>query len=137
MTCDEWIELLRVHQIELVVDVRELPQSRKRGFSKRGLESTLQEAGIEYVHVKELGNPKKWRQDLDAGLDFSLFAKRFEGLLDQKIEAIEELHLTIDGKRACLMCYEEDPLACHRSLVATRLASLYPEDVEVEHIRHG
>lgn len=137
MTSSEWIDLLRVHSVDIVVDVRELPQSRKPGFSRRGLEAALQLAGIEYIHVKELGNPRKWRQDLSAGLDFTLFTKRFDGLLDKRRQEIEDLHLAIDGKRTCLMCYEEDPLLCHRSLVAARLALLFPDDVEVEHIRHG
>ncbi|MCE5190397.1 MAG: DUF488 domain-containing protein [Actinomycetia bacterium] len=137
LTAEEWIELLKTNEIDVVVDVRDVPQSRKRGFSKSKLKEALDTAGISYVHYGELGNPRKWRQDLNAGLDFRSFAKRFDGLMDQKADTLEDLYEGIQGKRACLICYEEDPAACHRSLVANRLRKAHPEDVEVEHLRHN
>ena len=43
--------------IELVIDVRELPLSRRRGFSKTPLSLALQEANIGYTHLRQAGNP--------------------------------------------------------------------------------
>ena len=53
--------------ITRIVDVRELPLSRRPGFSKARLAAALQEAGIAYEHVRALGNPKPLRDRFKAG----------------------------------------------------------------------
>src|SRR4051794_34147798 len=53
----ELIEIVRAARITKVVDVRELPLSRVRGFSKSPLGAALHAAGIAYVHLREAGNP--------------------------------------------------------------------------------
>src|SRR5262245_19233094 len=55
------VATLRAAGVRRVVDVRELPLSRKAGFSKSALEAALGEAGIAYEHVRALGNPKPLR----------------------------------------------------------------------------
>jgi uncharacterized protein (DUF488 family) len=55
---DELVDELARAGVNRLVDVRQLPLSRRRGFSKTALGETLHIAGIEYVHVKALGNPK-------------------------------------------------------------------------------
>src|SRR5882724_9580839 len=47
--------------VAAVLDVRDLPLSRRAGFSKRQLEAGLVEAGLRYVHLKALGTPKEGR----------------------------------------------------------------------------
>src|SRR3546814_2896152 len=47
--------------IKRVIDVREVPLSRKRGFSKTALAAKLVESGIDYSHFKALGDPKPGR----------------------------------------------------------------------------
>jgi uncharacterized protein (DUF488 family) len=56
------IEALRAAGVRRLVDVRELPLSRRRGFSKTALAAALATAQIEYQHVRELGNPKPYRE---------------------------------------------------------------------------
>jgi uncharacterized protein (DUF488 family) len=58
----ELLDSLSRAEVQRVVDVRELPLSRKPGFSKTALAAALAERGIEYVHVKPLGNPKANRE---------------------------------------------------------------------------
>ena len=58
---DGFLALLRKHGVETVVDIRELPLSRKPGFSKTVLGDTLNVSGKEYVHIPELGCPKPVR----------------------------------------------------------------------------
>lgn len=48
--------------VRRLVDVRELPLSRRRGFSKTALSAALADAEIEYEHVRALGNPKPYRE---------------------------------------------------------------------------
>src|SRR3546814_15143370 len=58
--------------IKRVIDVREVPLSRKRGFSKTALAAKLVESGIDYSHFKALGDPKPGRDAMRRG-DFSAF----------------------------------------------------------------
>ncbi len=129
-----WASRLLAHGIEVVVDVRDLPLSRKKGFSKSQLKMSLGERGITYVHVKELGNPKAYRDALRQGLDFEQFASMFRKRLEAQDEALEELSDLAVARRVCILCYEEDPSMCHRSLVAESVVSRKPGVIEVVHL---
>lgn len=62
-SADEFADRVAAAGVERVIDVRELPVSRKRGFGRRLLSLRLAESGIDYVHMGELGNPYRevWR----------------------------------------------------------------------------
>ncbi|HEY0721842.1 MAG TPA: DUF488 domain-containing protein, partial [Gammaproteobacteria bacterium] len=64
---DGFISVLEEHGIDTVIDVRELPLSRKPGFAKKSLANHLQLSGVEYIHIGELGCPKpvrdRYRED--------------------------------------------------------------------------
>lgn len=51
-TINDFLADLRANDIKLLADVREAPTSRKRGFSKSALASALQDAGIDYLHLR-------------------------------------------------------------------------------------
>jgi uncharacterized protein (DUF488 family) len=109
--------------VTTVVDVRDLPLSRKRGFSKTALASLLAGAGVDYRHERRLGNPKPLRDYVKTGGDWSWFASAFRERLGSAGEALElVLSLTRRGEVVCLLCYEADASRCHRSLVAEALA---------------
>ena len=55
------IDRLKTAGVELVIDVRAVASSRRAGFSKTLLSASLNEAGIGYVHLRELGTPKPGR----------------------------------------------------------------------------
>src|SRR5579863_2790259 len=61
------IEALRAAGVAVLIDVRAVPSSRRAGFSKRLLASSLAEAGIDYAHLQPLGTPKAGRQAARAG----------------------------------------------------------------------
>ena len=69
-TSDEWLDSLVASGVQTVVDVREMPLSRKPGFSKSRLADALRARGIEYVHLRSLGNPKEYRHRLRNGWSF-------------------------------------------------------------------
>ena len=55
-TADDFIAMLRAHGVNLLVDVRTLPKSRYNPqFNIENLPTALQDAGIEYRHIPELG----------------------------------------------------------------------------------
>lgn len=108
-------QLLAAH-VARVVDVRQLPLSRRRGFSKTALAGALTEAGIEYVHVRAAGNP--FRHD-DASIDVVL--ARFRRHAQEHAEVLATLRKAIAGARSALLCFEVDAACCHRSVLADLL----------------
>lgn len=74
---EEFVDILVENDVQIVVDVRELPLSRKAGFSKRGLAAALEERGIGYVHMRELGTPRAMRQQLREDGDYGAFFEEY------------------------------------------------------------
>ena len=63
--------------IETVVDVRERPLSRKKGFSKVAFSAALAQAGVAYRHDPQLGCPKAIRDRYKAGADWAEYTREF------------------------------------------------------------
>jgi uncharacterized protein (DUF488 family) len=115
----DFLATLQEAKISTLIDIRDVPVSRKAGFSKNALAQALETAGISYVHLKELGDPKAGREAARSG-DFDEFRRIYAARL-RKAETKLELKAAIDiakDVRACLLCYERDPQNCHRSMVA-------------------
>jgi uncharacterized protein (DUF488 family) len=117
--------------VEVLIDLRAVPSSRRAGFSKRLLAASLAEAGIDYVHLRALGTPKPGRQAARAGRHAEMVAI-YEAHLTEP-EAQFELAQAFDIARerpSALLCYEADAAHCHRRIVAERLAAQFPFEVE-------
>lgn len=108
--------------VEAVIDVRELPNSRRAGFSKTMLKANLASAGITYAHMKALGTPKAGRTAHREG-DMATFWKIVDAALDRPEAhlALEHAAVLAKGKRTCLMCLEHDWRVCHRARVCEML----------------
>lgn len=120
----EVIGRLRTAGIELIIDVRAVAASRRAGFSKTLLGGSLNEAGIGYLHLRDLGTPKTGRMAARAGRIDEMKAIFEEQLATAS--AIGALELAIEeslGRKACLLCYEADPSCCHRTIVAERISA--------------
>lgn len=128
---EEFLAALRRAGVEVLVDVREVPLSRKRGFSKTALQLAIRQAGLEYLHLRALGDPKPGRDAARAG-NLGLFRRIFSAQLAteaarQELEVAAKL---VKHRRACLMCFEENHEHCHRSIVATRIKDMTGAEVE-------
>lgn len=141
---DLWVDELLARGVRVVVDVRELPLSRRPGWSKKALAENLSERGIGYVHMRSLGTPAELRHALKSGaLSFGEFAPQFEAMLAERTEDLDALLVLARSQPVALVCWEEDPARCHRSLVAAalqkraaaRAADPAAEPVEVVDIR--
>jgi hypothetical protein len=107
--------------VERLLDVRELPISRKKGFAKTALSEALERAGIEYRHLKPLGNPKAFR-DLYKSGDVAGGRTRYQRfLLSERPEALADLEALLHEKRSALMCVETDQAICHRDVIFNAL----------------
>lgn len=127
----DFIATLRHVGVDVLVDVRELPISRRKGFSKRQLNEAMAEAGIGYRHVRELGSPKPIRDKLRRDGNYPSFFAAYAEYLDTQDDLLHSLAAELVGNVA-LMCYERDPKTCHRSTVADRLA--YLSEAGVQHL---
>jgi uncharacterized protein (DUF488 family) len=104
----EVIARLKRAGVEVLVDVRAVAASRRAGFSKTVLAASLAEAGIDYVHLRELGTPKPGRD-----------AAR-KGRIAEKLELAQAAEI-VGQRKAALLCFEADAAGCHRTIVAERL----------------
>ena len=101
-----------------VIDVRALPLSRRPGFSKSILAATLREAGIDYVHLKSLGTPKRGRDAAKKGDVVTLRAVYDDQLaLPEAQAAAAQMRALAAELPSALLCYERDPCHCHRTLL--------------------
>ncbi len=117
LSLDEFVALLLEHDVDLLVDVRLTPLSRKPGFSKTVLSEALSAAGIRYVHEKALGNPRDNRESFRNGRR-ALGEKRFRKVVRQHgHHAVESLKKMSCECRVALMCYERSVDECHRGVV--------------------
>lgn len=118
------VGVLRSAGVAVLADVRAVANSRKRGFSKGALSTSLREAGLGYAHLRSLGTPKSGRQAARAG-DAALMRRIYcEEVLDTAagIAALDELAALAEASPICLLCFERDPAGCHRRVLAERLA---------------
>jgi uncharacterized protein (DUF488 family) len=106
--------------VSRLVDVRLNPISRKPGLSKTALSRALTDAGISYVHRRELGNPKVNRAGF-AGPPSELAQARstYRAMLDrpEANDALEEIASAGRIQLVALLCFEADQRRCHRDVL--------------------
>ena len=130
---DEFVAFLARKKIRRVIDARKNAVSRKKGFSKNKLAEALGAKKIEYLHLPGLGVPKEWRKQTET---HSLSRERMFENYRKKIlpKATEELSLVgtlIAEKNSVLLCYEADPLDCHRHFAAEAVKKRLKGQLEV------
>ena len=132
----DFILTLQAAGVATVIDVRDLPLSRRAGFSKRQLQAGLAEAGIGYLHLRPLGTPAAGRE-ANRRRQWPLFWDTVEQSLarPEAQEALEAAATTAAASLSCLLCYEADPCICHRRRVGEMLTSRH--GFAVDHLRVG
>lgn len=115
---EEFISLLKQHEIKALIDVRRFPTSKFEHFKKENLEQSIEKAGIEYIHIKELGGYRsggylKYMQTEE-------FKKGFENLL-----------AIASRKQTAIMCSQLLFFRCHRRFISKEIIKL---GYEVFHI---
>ncbi len=132
-----FIELLQVHRVKELVDVRTIPRSRHNPqFNQDSLPQSLQAAGIGYAHLPELGGLRHARRDSpNAGWRNASFRGYADYMQTPEFAAgLEEL--LVRARRTCIaiMCAEAVPWRCHRSLISD---ALHVRGCKVKHILSG
>jgi uncharacterized protein (DUF488 family) len=126
----DFLGTLQAANITRLIDVRQLAMSRRPGFAKNALTAALTSVGIEYVHLKGLGDPKEGRVAARAG-DDSRFRRVFSAHMiteAAQVDLAKAIELVSQGG-ACLMCYERNHVTCHRSIVAKAISDNLPASI--------
>ena len=131
---EAFLALLQTHGVELLVDVRSFPRSRRNPqFNLETLGPELAKAGIGYLHFRELGGMRRprpdsantaWQVDGFRGYADHMATPEFAAGLAGLLEAAA-------GRQTAVMCAEAVPWECHRQLLADALVA---RSVPVEHI---
>ncbi len=134
---DSFVELLQAHGVKELVDVRTIPRSRHNPqFNQESLPKSLEEAGIGYAHLPELGGLRRARRDSpNTGWRNASFRGFADYMQTPEFAAgIEKLLARARRRRVAIMCAEAVPWRCHRSLIAD---ALQVRGCKVEHIMSG
>ena len=132
-TMEAFLAALTAEKVEVLADVRAIAASRRPGFSKTALAANLAGAGIEYRHFRALGTPADGRAAARAGNHAALeriYAGQLE--LPEAMAAGAQLAELAGERRTALLCYERDPVCCHRTLLRAAMlggfdtVDLYP-----------
>jgi uncharacterized protein (DUF488 family) len=127
-------QLLELNNVCRIVDVREIPISRKPGFSKTRLNEFLHSIGIEYVHIAKLGCPKFIRHDYREDKNWSRYTFRYLIHMTTLDEDISNLLNIVGQVQSCLLCFEADHIRCHRSFVANRVSEMSAGEIIINPI---
>jgi uncharacterized protein (DUF488 family) len=129
-TLERFVELLRLHAVTAIADVRSSPYSKfNPHFNRETLEASLRTAGIRYVFLgDELGARRSETEAYDGG------TARYERIaqLPAFQKGLDRVRRGLDANRIALMCAEKDPLTCHRAILVCR--HLHADALPIHHI---
>ena len=122
---DGFLDRLLRTGIRKVVDVRANPVSRKYGFARSSLASLAGKLGLGYTHCPELGISSEKRRDVETPDEFQeLFGYYEREILPEEADAVAKVAELMKTVPSVLVCMEKEAVDCHRSRLATRVASL-------------
>jgi len=117
-TIELFLDTLLAHGIAQIIDVRQLPFSRKPDFSKKRLSAHLERVGIGYTHLGALGTPKILRDEVRRTHDYEAFFAAMQALIAAQPEAVAQAVEIARAQPAALLCFEAQAGECHRLTVA-------------------
>jgi uncharacterized protein (DUF488 family) len=123
-TLELFVEMLQSFQIQLLVDIRSFPGSKRYPqFNKENLELSIPRYNIKYMHLRSLGGRRPvqkeskntgWRHPAFRGYADYMETNEFK-------KGIEELETIAIKQRVAYMCSEAVWWRCHRSMVSDYL----------------
>jgi uncharacterized protein (DUF488 family) len=137
-TLERFLDALGAADVRLVVDVRQRRGVRGSEYAwanAQRLQAALAQAGIEYSHHKELAPTTElrrlqYREDERMGVGkrsrevlAPAYVERYEREILGQVDLTSLVEEMPADAATALLCVERDPEACHRSLVADRLAA--------------
>ncbi len=132
MNIASFIEKLQHYKIKHVLDVRQIPLSRKQGFSKRSLAANLAHAGIGYSHYTDLGSPADARTQVRKDKNYTKLFRSCRAAYRSAAakQAFATMLRESQRQRSALLCFCFDARHCHRAVLSSMLA----KSVRIEHL---
>jgi len=129
---EKFLQLLELHRIDVLVDVRSVPASRfAPQFGHARLRASVVDAAREYVFLgKELGGRPGGAEYYD---DEGHVLYGVRAAAPDFVDGLARLAELSARRRVAILCSEENPESCHRRLLVSR--ALAPRGIGVEHIR--
>ena len=124
LSLEDFIKELLLNKVEVLIDVREIPWSRKNGFSKTKLTERFSHEPITYFSFPELGSPRPARNQLRSDKDYKKFFEVYSDYLDEHQESLIDILTLLKKSSVCLMCYEKDVNICHRKTIVEKTQSI-------------
>ena len=119
---EQFVQALQECGVRTVADVRMRPQSQfKPDFSKTRLTAHLAAAGIEYWHLKALGNPKDNRPPFYDGRveeGRAVYGEVLDG--SEAAEQLQQLFAAAATETVAVLCLEREERRCHRQVILDR-----------------
>ena len=132
---NDFFKYLKHNKITVVADVRYLPLSRKKGFSKSTLSEFLSSKNIDYINYRELGADKRLRDKLKEDGNYESFFKAMaKSVLNHKEQLTEVNQMLRNGKNVALMCFEKNYKLCHRMVVAKGVKKINGNGLKIKHL---
>lgn len=110
------VALLQGARVRRVLDVRALPLSRRKGFSKTALSESLGTAGIDYIHVPAAGNPYRHMAATTAAC-----LSHYSRHLRRHPDIVAQVGALVRRGAVAVLCYERNHEECHRSVLLSCL----------------
>ena len=123
VSIDQLLDSLVDAGVTMVVDTRDTPNSRRADFRSTRIAQALGQRSISYISLPELGAPRALR---DLASRWHEFAAGYQSRLRQNADAVSRVVRLASNESVCLLCFEDDPLACHRSLLLEELERQLP-----------
>jgi len=128
ITFENYLNKLINNSINILCDVRKNPYSMKFGFSKNQLKHAVEQMGIKYIHLPELGIESENRQELNCLKDYQKLFNEYEKTILRSLnaqKALEYIHEIVKDEKIALTCFERDIEYCHRGVIAKTLFNKY------------
>lgn len=130
----EFIDRLVKNHIQQLIDVRQIPNSRKKGFAKSILAEELAKYGIMYIHIPELGTDKVSRDNYRVTNNVKKLLNEYEKRFQKHYSSYEVVRALAKYKTSAIMCFEDDHQFCHRQRIESELEK---DGFSVVHLCNG
>jgi len=130
---ERYLNELIQEDVKVLVDVRKNAHSMKYGFSKGTLQKAVENLGIQYIHIPNLGIESENRKTLQTKADYDALFVEYAKTFKSKVDDMAYLNELIEHEeRVAITCFEKDVNYCHRGVIAKKMKNGFK--VEVKHL---
>jgi len=130
---EEYLNQLIQSDVKVLVDVRKNAHSMKYGFSKSTLKNAIENLGLKYIHIPNLGIESENRKTLQTKADYDALFAVYATTFTDKVQDLEYLNeILLANERIAITCFEKDVGYCHRGVIAQKMTDKY--GIEIKHL---